>query len=566
MKMMDWWPTFFVLMVIVHSTFTGRPHQMNPYRSNPSTGPVILEIPDEPERTLPEAASAQLPIQSPMKKSKAANVESTVTATDQHKVSSTSSPSQTQTKVLRINPTKQPQPNKPSKLPTFPPHTENLKRKPIQEKKRDIEDWGGSGDDGIGAMLNPVQRIEVQADALQNQYRNRRVPDVNLVLHATPFQNLGSVGMLPTAGAVVRPYGECRYGEFANNKKTCQEGESCIPRTPVDPAATVECVTGTAGSIKCKSCDMCSATTPCGPVPPCPPGCELPDGEWPVKPSSPSECDLSPIAADGYCSDGTFGTDQYFDGTESTTAEDTPMVFYGGSLIRDEPCTAYGDAIVIIQKSNKDFADKQQALRQEAEANFGSMICNWNVARLECIPNSGVRPTLPPVVGGGGGGGGGPDGSYTSDIWDVYRRREGTCQCMMGLGPKAVYIIDENSRDGKPKCYIPAGKGHHSNCGHNLHLPQGLIDYYNRREMKSYIREIVGPASQMCTPNSECKPGYKYVGVRCSCKKGYKFNPINGTCADAVRIKADSSRWGLYANSFIVILGWINLHKYFNSS
>ncbi|CAL8080428.1 unnamed protein product [Orchesella dallaii] len=575
---MDIWSTFILFIVIIPSSLPGRPNQMNPYGSNSPAAPVILEIPDDTERSEPKIRSiSSLPQSSTSSSVQTQTTENVGTSevpvtqpptstpkTTLSSSSTTTLPPETNTnRVSTLKP--KPGPYQPSlKPPIFPPHAKTVQRKPALNE-----------DDELSFILD--QNYEL--DALQPKPRMMRIPPIDIPYFASPMVNLGYFDHKSTPGPLIRPYGKCRVGDFPNNKISCQEGETCYPFKEFDTPE--ECEAGTP-STKCKGCDPpCTPSSPgtpgsCGSLPACPSGCELPEPWTPISPSDPGKCDMSQVELDGFCADATFGTDQYVDATESTTAEQTPMVFYGGSLVKDESCTVYGDAVDLIQKSNKEFNDKLQAFRQEAQANFGSLICNWNIARLECIPNSHDNPTLPPAGGGGGGGGppappgpggGTPDGGgYTNDLWDIYRRRQGSCQCLLGLGRKALYLLDENSNeyDPKPKCYIPAGKGHDSNCAHDVLLPHGLMDYLNLKEMSKHERLIVGRAFDMCVPNAECKPGYKYVGVRCSCKKGYKLDPLNGTCADATRLKIGRSNWELYAVSLVIIPGWIYIQKYFH--
>jgi len=137
---------------------------------------------------------------------------------------------------------------------------------------------------------------------------------------------------------------------------------------------------------------------------------------------------------------------------------------------------------------------------------------------------------------------------------------------MLGLGQKAVYLPD--SKVKAFRCFIPAGKGHNSNCVQDVYVPHGLINFLQKNKINLGVRLTLGRSQDLCVPNAECKTGYKYVGIRCACKRGYQLNPVNGTCSHAVRIsmKVGSNNWGIFANFLIVSLGWVYLNKYFHFS
>ncbi|CAL8134284.1 unnamed protein product [Orchesella dallaii] len=226
--------------------------------------------------------------------------------------------------------------------------------------------------------------------------------------------------------------------------------------------------------------------------------------------------------------DSTFGTDEYFD-LSSTEADPTPMVYFGGALVKNESCTAYGDAIDTYNRGFDEFNDKTRRLRLEAETAgvFGTGICNWVVARLQCIPN---QPRLPPTTTPAPPS---PPGGSPDEENIILDRPEGSCQCMVALGEKAVAVKNEN---GTEICYIPANRGYHSKCSHEIFLPYGGIDGV-KQSGEPYVKLEMQPASKFCVPNAECKTGYKYTGLRCMCKKNYVWEPLTSTCARALRLK-----------------------------
>lgn len=241
-----------------------------------------------------------------------------------------------------------------------------------------------------------------------------------------------------------------------------------------------------------------SPCSPCmqggAPAPICPRGCPLGQG-------CPA---LQAGTEDGLCVDPSFPSEDYTD-IELTTLI-PPQILKRGFLPFEAVCTSYGDVI------NKGLVENQE-------------ICSWAAARLECIPNEPRRPE-------------GPD------------RPPGTCRCMLALGKKAVPL--EDSKMGTAVCYIPANKGIDSECDHDIYLPYGLFEGV-KPSGKPHVKSQ-DPAAKFCVPNSECRSGEKYTGLRCMCKKGAKWEEELGTCAGVGKIGS-----GEGSTKFLVIIGtfWI---------
>lgn len=294
------------------------------------------------------------------------------------------------------------------------------------------------------------------------------------------------------------PYGVCHVSLGYNSNPRCIQGEVCVDK---DTRLKVECPAGT----------TCAACAPSAPPPPCPRGCP-PGSGCPA---------LTTGSEDGVCSDPVREDDEYYVDLSSTTIM-TPGVFYQGSLGKGAECNVYGDLIDETQHSALDWGEKSKRLKTSSDTNtLGGSMCNWAQARLQCIPNKPriSTTTIAPLTAG--------------DI-EESKRIEGTCQCMLSLGEKAVAIAPEEN-ENVAICYIPANKGTYSNCGHDIYPPYGIIVGV-RKDGMAFHRGS-DPASKFCVPNSECRAGYKYTGVRCQCKKKARWDPRTYTCSRATEPK-----------------------------
>lgn len=285
--------------------------------------------------------------------------------------------------------------------------------------------------------------------------------------------------------------GPCHVGHGFQQNPKCYQGQVCVDK-----------ITNMKVDCPLPPGMLCSPCTAGSPPSNCPRGC-LPGHGCPP---------LQTGTEDGLCVDPTFASEDYAD-VESTTLV-PPMILRRGLLPYGAPCSSYGDII------NQGLVENQE-------------ICSWAVARLECISNEPRMPRTSTLMPGQ------PD------------RPPGTCKCMLGLGEKAVALPDTNKM-GTQVCYIPANKGVHSGCDHEIFLPHGLFEGV-KPNGKPYIKSQ-DAAAKFCVPNSECRAGEKYTGLRCMCKKGAKLDQEMGTCAGGNRIDS-----GEEPVKFLVIIGifWI---------
>jgi len=176
------------------------------------------------------------------------------------------------------------------------------------------------------------------------------------------------------------------------------------------------------------------------------------------------------------------------------------MIFYSGILSHGFPCSAYGDEVDRIQRSQLKVSEKRELLKGKKSAlYFGTSLCNWLRARLECVPDE-IDDTVTTT-----------EEAYVEVVPSKYPL--GHCKCMHALGKGAVWIESANPKYSK--CYIPANSGHYSECEHDIPIPYGWIDEIYR------TRKNVGPASSMCVPVS-CVDTQIYAPyMKSNCLEGF---------------------------------------------
>lgn len=250
----------------------------------------------------------------------------------------------------------------------------------------------------------------------------------------------------------------------------------------------------------------------------CPPGCLM----------NTTDCALK--APDGYCGEENkkFEDKDYEASTMAPEEIPRPMVYFQGAKKFGEFCEVYGDLIHETQKGPLKHSEKVKAMRARSNDpnNIGHSICKWvKPYNLECIPDD-ERKEETTVAGL----------EISEEDKREAKKLAGTCKCRMALGGPDravdVRVTRTNEKTEKEEteihCYIPANRGPHSNCDHEILPPYGTI--YAVLKTGREITYGWENASRFCVPNSDCRIGYKFTGKRCMCRRNATWNGKNFTC------------------------------------